>query len=455
MSDEKNIMKEEEEPLERPREQPAPEKKAEVKKEEKSKEEPVKREEPEPEKEEAGMAGGTIGIIVMVVVFAIMAYFLWFNKGAAKPGPSPTQATQTVAAEDTKPAEALVKVKEMEMPKTHMKMVALLDSYKAKKEKEGKVKIEPGNWSARSAEGKIEPSRYYEITFQWNEDGKPVIFAWEVDMKSDSIASMNQNAKDLDKFEGELWVALSKGPTPAKTTAPATPAASPEVTPKESPVASPTVVAMATPPVKTPPFVKVTPTPGAVKTPGGIPKIPVKPIKKGTEGIDILPPETPVTKTKPGVKETVKAPPTVPPKIPSLEYDEDFYELTGVMSIGSSRTAMLQKSGKAFSGSVGTKLPGGWTIQSIATNSATLKKGADKRTIQLKEAVSPYRSSTKEKEEKVEKVPKAKKPQARTSKSGHPTVPEPDIMPPSIDKPEKGGKSSGSPEDKPTVIPID
>jgi hypothetical protein len=320
-------------------------------------------------------------------------------------------------------------------------------------EKTKNEKIEKQDWKVIPAPGKPEPMRYYDVSFQWTANGKPVIFVWGIDLESGNVVPKNEAAIILDKYDDELWKELAEAPTPtpAPTSATAPATAVPTLTETPSPIEAPTLTAVPTP-LPTAPVTLAPATPLPVPT-----KATPKPKPTNETGIEILPPTTPAaTPTKAPVVAPTKT--AAPPALPQIEFGEEFYQLTGVMTIGGKKSAMLMMNKKNVAGEVGTKFSDGWTITAITANSVTLKKGATSKTVMLKEnvksptAIPAYDMKSYPKATPKE-TPGTKAAPGKTTTGGPPKVPAPGGEAPPI-PPPPGKTTKKAPSEEPTVIPI-
>lgn len=163
---------------------------------------------------------------------------------------------------------------------------------------------------------------------------------------------------------------------------------------------------------------------------------------KTTDGgdITIIPPETPISVKPPTPKKTE----TNDSDIEATNNEESFYQLAGVMSLGRTRKAMLQKDGRAYDASIGTKLPDGWVVQAITNDSITLKKGGENRKVMMN--TNPFKGKETATPDKT--APTTKPVDNKSVQGGPPAIPAPgDDAPANNDKaPKKPGQ--------PTIIPI-
>lgn len=409
--------------------------------------------------EQEGLGSNSIGFIMMLTVLAMLIYFIWFNKSQGTQGPgtaaSPPVASMAATEED-KLAKALSGVKDFQGPKTRMKLIDRLDSYKTDKEKPGKVKIEKQDWTVKPSEGMGGELRYYDVTFQWKENDTIVTFTWQIDTLANGVSPMNQAAKDLDAYDEKLWKELAGMPATPDATPSPTQVALASPTPVVPVPASPSPVDVSPSPQVTPPAPptppRASPTPVAVKT------------MAGGQKIDILPPElpTPPPAPPPPPPPRAGAPKAAAPAIPMVEFGDNFYQLTGIVAAGREKTAMLRMNRKSFPVSRGTKLENGWTVQAIGDNSVTLSDGTSTRTITMEQAAKV--SIPVIEPETPGAYPKAggkEKPAAgpKTVK-GPPAIPPPGGMappvPPAPGETEAPRKApAATPTEAPTVIPLE
>ncbi len=424
--EEKAPKKEEKKPKEEEKKKVTEEKEQkEEKSEEKKPESEEKKEEKKPEegKKEEGLeesGGGNLAIFAVIVVIILIIWMI--HSGSKKPQPPPkpvTTVTKTIGEASPPPQkppaypeDAINAVKESKDPKTGLNVLARLSELRTKKERQAHIKIVEKDWKARDTKENGTENRYFEVTYKWEENGKPVVFMWRVDMEAHQITPLNEEAKSLDNFEETMTNVEAPTPSPS---------------PKEE--ASPTPKPQASPKKE-----EVTPTPS--------PKKEIKSLK-GEKEIDILPPKTP---EKEKVTEKAEKPSAPPPPPPVIEYRAEFYQLTGVMKTGAKYQAMLKKEGKVIYATTGTTLPDGWVVESVKSRSVTLRKGNQRRTLQLKEMEAP-----KPPQYEKNKYPKAKPKGEKVE--GPPPVPAPGEAPPVPPAPNKTEKKS--PEEEPTVIPIE
>ena len=390
-------------------------------------EEKFEEKKPEEGKKEEGLeesGGGNLAIFAVIVVIILIIWMI--HSGSKKPQPQPppkpvTTVTKTIGEASSPqkplayPEDAINAVKESKDPKTGLNVLARLNELRTKKERQAHIKIVEKDWKARDTKESGIENRYFEVTYKWEENGEPVVFMWRVDMEAHQVTPLNEEAKSLDNFEETMNNVGVPTPSPS---------------PKEE--ASPTPKPQASPKKE-----EVTPTPS--------PKKEIKSLK-GEKEIDILPPKTPEEEaTKEKTTEKAEKSPA-PPSPPAIEYGAEFYQLTGVMKTGAKYQAMLKKEGKVIYATTGTTLPDGWVVETVKSRSVTLRKGNQRRTLQLKEMEAP-----KPPQYEKSKYPKAKPKGEKVE--GPPPVPAPGEAPPVPPAPNKTEKKS--PEEEPTVIPIE
>ncbi|MFP4497509.1 MAG: hypothetical protein ACLFQV_04800 [Vulcanimicrobiota bacterium] len=156
-------------------------------------------------------------------------------------------------------------------------------------------------------------------------------------------------------------------------------------TPVETPVETITAVPVSpvVTPVETPEATPETPPETPMDTPVESPGVEVE---TDVVDIDIMPP----TDTSPVPEATKTEMPKdtgETPSFPAVESEENSYNLTGVMTIGDSKHAMMKKDGKTINASVGQVLEDGWVVSSIEDRSVVLKKGDKTKTITLREEI--------------------------------------------------------------------
>ena len=357
--------------------------------------------------------GGNIGLIVVVAIVVLIMFLWYFNQKKTATPENPERPKETTATSpvpvDAK-AKAMGIVKNYRLPKTMMSMESLIQKYREKEQKDKKAVLSDMLWEAKPSQGKEVPDKYYDVTLEWKENDVKVMFVWEVDTESSQVKALNDGAKKLEAFDEELFKTMSKEtPTPAPT------------------------------------GIVDSPTPGISPAPSPAPTA-LKPVKKGGDDIEILPPEVP-EEVKTTKKRTNDTPLEEPVEIPSIDFNEEFYQLDGVLTSGSEKKALMSKEGKNVEASVGTKLPDGWTVSVIGETSVTLKKGSRTKVVNLKQGTSAPSAPSS-----GGAYPKASPAKPSVNNSGPPSVPAPGEAP---QVPPAAPKKPKTPTDTPTVIPLE
>lgn len=145
--------------------------------------------------------------------------------------------------------------------------------------------------------------------------------------------------------------------------------------------------------------------------------------------------------------------PAKPSELPPVDTKaEEFYKLIGVMSIGSTRTAMFEKEGKVYEGKVGTRLPDGWVVRFLTPNSVVLKKGNQTRSLKLE----IRRSTPSGKRGQTSTAASNGRVQGRGFSPGGPPLTRGIVEAPPV-PPEPGStvRATSSPAEQLTIIPTD
>jgi hypothetical protein len=289
---------------------------------------------PKPEEKDSRITA-VIGVLILVLV--IGAFFLrqGDNLGNRTVVPDPNGEVQEIITEDYQ-AKALELVQEDVGAESKVKMTERLHLLKEKmKQDNSDFVVTDEKWEVAEVKDAEETNRFYEVSFSRTEGEQAVVYMWRVDLKEKTIEAVSESAAELAKMEEYFLTASQKpGDVAADTDAA-------DVKPDQAGIDS------IPPPADVPP--PVTDTAGAVTIPQDV---------------------------------AISDPAPIPP----MFFSEDPpFELTGVMKIGGSYKAMLQKDGRAYNASVGEKLPENWIVSEIGDRSVTLKKGTEKHTLKMKD----------------------------------------------------------------------
>ncbi|MCE1245760.1 MAG: hypothetical protein LWY06_03855 [Firmicutes bacterium] len=321
-----------------------------------------KNEKTEEKKEKTGK-GLSVPLIVVIAIFsfALGFYIHYFHMGGREhyrqnySNLTPNRQDPAKQAA-TNSDEALKTVKEFKMPHTTMVVAALLDLYKKKKQEETGSEVLAEGWRMEEAADKPERGRYYNVYHDWKVKGEKLTFIWIVDLKEKTVEPASDSVKDLIAFDETLLKSIGGGTETAGT-------------PEPSP----------------------TSTTGSFVDPKGKPMDPIKlkPLKKEDQSIDILPPvPAEVTSESPKEVHSVSKKPQLDPIIPDQgnpEYSaEPAFELKGVVTSGGVKKALITGGSGNNEVSVGQDAGGGWKVSSISSDRVVVKKGSATQTITLR-----------------------------------------------------------------------
>jgi hypothetical protein len=235
-----------------------------------------------------------------------------------------------------------------------MTILALLDLYKKEQQKEAGSDIFSEGWRMEEATDKPEKGRYYNVYHDWKVKGEKVTFVWVVDLKEKTVESFSEPAKALTAFDEKLLKSIGGGDT-ASTTPEPSPSSSSFVDPKDQ---------------------KMDP-------------IKLKPLKKEDQAIDILPPvPVEVTSDSPKDVQSISKKPN-PDPLPPVPSDVDFsggvnFELKGVVTSGGVKKALIVGGSAHNEVGTGADVGGGWKVSSITSDRVVIKKGSATQTLTLR-----------------------------------------------------------------------